>query len=287
MNNQVLPHEKEVRARLLPHNCWYQGDVKTARVKLGIPDVGFTSVGDALRWWLDHTETHDAGDFVCTECDQHFTKRGTHCGKKVVRQWYQGKLDDPNRWEMYRRYTFWRFDPTKKQVPLYSVALEITDNYNLPRWAFFVTVWYILTGKIVVQQKNIELLPYPPPYKPREFRYPVWRINDDGYTTIEVVVDEYMTQQGWQEVWLAVKEARNELRRQTGVKLSSRKRGVSEKWNAQIKRWLDWLEISVDHKDPEKIADIWQKDHPKELFTAEAVRNALKQLKEMMKPKKI
>lgn len=285
MNDKIMPHEKKVRARLIPYNEWYKSEVENARGKLGIPEAGFKSVGDALRWWLDHIEAHDAGYFICRECGQRFTERVTHCGKEVAREWYQGNLNDPTRWEEYRRYTFSRFDPKKIQVPLYSVALDITDNFNLPGWAFFVTVWYIIVGEIVFPQRNGELLPYPSPYEPRECRYPIWRQNDDGRATITIAIDEYMTKREWQNVWPTVAGVRNELRQQTGVKPSSRKRGAGEKGEKGIKRWLEWFEISIDNKSPEKIADIWQKKHSKELFTAEAVRNALRKLKEMMKPK--
>ena len=97
MSDEILPHEKEVRARLLPHNQWFTDDIGVIREKLGIPKDGFTSIGDGLRWWLSHTEQHAAGDFTCSQCGKHYSEQIIHCGQEVVRQWYQGNLDDPQR----------------------------------------------------------------------------------------------------------------------------------------------------------------------------------------------
>ena len=292
MFDEVLPHEKEVRARLLPHNKWYENEVIITRGNLKIPKTGFISIGDGLRWWLAHTEKHSAGDFTCNQCGERFAERIVHCGKPVERRWYQGNLDNPNRWEEYRRYTFWRFDPVQKQVPLYAEALLIIDSFNLPIWAFFVTVWYILTGQLVFPQKTGDILPYPPPYEPREYRYPKLKQDEKERSSIEISIDEYTTRTEWQDIWPVIKSVRDEMQERTGIKPSSRKRGAGEKWKEQINRWVEWYQLYGELGSIEEVANAWQKSHPEVSghkanapYTAEAIKNAIKQMEQMMRPK--
>ena len=60
MASDILPHEKEVRARVLEVNEYLQAEAARIRNELGIPEGGFTSPGDAIKWRLSHCKEHQA-----------------------------------------------------------------------------------------------------------------------------------------------------------------------------------------------------------------------------------
>ncbi len=56
MASDVLPHEKEVRVRVVEVNLHLQEEAARVRQRLGIPEGGFASPGHAIKWRLRHCE---------------------------------------------------------------------------------------------------------------------------------------------------------------------------------------------------------------------------------------
>ena len=114
MDNKILPHEKELRARLLPYNEGFKQDVIDTRQKLGLPNNGLDSVAKAVRWRVKHFTAYGATRYICVECGNETNQPGICHGQQMVSPWYQRSLDDPTKADWVRQQEFWSFEPYTK-----------------------------------------------------------------------------------------------------------------------------------------------------------------------------
>lgn len=271
MASDVLPHEKEVRARVLEVNGYAQEEAAQLRHELGIPEGGFTSPGDAIKWRLSH-------------CKEHQASTGT----------YEHDLDaqrSAESWSWLRQQEFWAFDPTQTQVPLYADALDLIDRYRLPDWAFFPVVSYLLTGQWRFPHLEGDLVPYPPPFGPRSHRALKVDYPTDSECLLTIQIDEYTTQKELDALCGTALQLRDELRQRTGLRPPSNKPGVSQKWEERISRWIEWYRLKMQLGSAEKVVEhLYDEDvasgqeEPHEI-PLETVKYAIRQVEASVKPK--
>ena len=271
MPSDVLPHEKEVRARVVEVNEHLQKEAARVRQRLGIPEGGFASPGHAIKWRLRHCEENQASTGA-----------------------YEHDLDaprSPEGWHWLHQQELWAFDPAQTQVPLYAGALELIDRHILPDWAFFPVVWYLLTGQWWFPHREDELLPYPAPFGPRSHRLLKVDYPSDSECLLTIPIDEYTTRADVEALWPAVLMVRDDFRRRTGIRPPSSKQGVSQKWEERFSRWIEWYRLKMQLGSAEKVVEhLYDEDvasgqkEPHEI-PLETVKYAIRQIEALVKPK--
>ena len=272
---ELLPLEKENRAGLLPENHYLAEDVLDSRIKLGIPEDGFPSRSEAVRWRVSH-------------CKQH------QCSKVIDRYGpdfkFPGARDD---WNEIRHREFWSYEPSDVEIPLYRRSLDLVERYDLPDWAFFVLVWHLLTDEWSFPHRDGEVLPYPLPFGPTGYDRPV-RIEHPSKTEIQIVVPihEYITKDEWMMLWPEVDKTKEELKDITEVRPSSGKRGITDKSMDRVSKWLEWYKLKPQLGSVNKVVEFLYKmaiegeGENAEEISAETIRYSINEIERMMKPRK-
>ena len=263
-DRSLLRNEQDICGRLLVYNDRYKEDAESARRNVGIPEGGFSSILEAVRWRVRHCADHGYPDHNP----------------------YLGDLDTPRATESLDRLQiqeFWTYDPEASAVPLYHAASALVERYRAAPWAFCVIVWHLLTGEFAYLDPKNLVVSYPPAYlgpaqRPVRVEYP-----SEHEVQLTFWIDELTTKKDVVDLWPTVRMLRDELSERTGITPPHRRRGASTEKSER--QWASWLEIYRVYQELRSFSKtaLWLTERGQEV-SEETVRSTVQRLRAWMMP---
>lgn len=263
----------KLRVSLLPHNPYFKQEVAEVRKGLRIPDGGYADLDSALsEWFLPHLQEHGSSFFPTdlTESLEYW-----------VRFAYQHELA-----HFEQGYRAKRRGEVQPRLPILEYADELLSKFNLPRSVSKPLVEYLLTEeeipasavRTLIIQDGIARPHYPATDRPAAEEDPeeylrgvYWGGLSENVpgelVVIKLIVNEYTTKAELEAAWEHVKQIKGQHR-----PVPNRRRSKVDE------EWLKWFNARrVEGKTLITIANQFGKSE-------EAIRYALDQLDELMKP---